>query len=489
MTNSRRSLTLLSVALMLLAAGSSAWARGPGRPDRDCAIRRAEATICPSFRVFEEGVIIRALSGDGATAVGSVVTDSASRPVRWVNGRRRELPGLPPGLLFGAATAVSRDGSVIAGFATFGPAPGFLTETFRWRRGRYESISDDIGFGWTPAAMSGDGRVIVDDGGAFGGRWREEVDAFEFWRSSRGIPISPTGITDTGDVIVGIHDSVPLVPFQWVDDVTTEFPAPPSPLGFFVAGVSPDGSVAVGGDLGSDFGPPVGGAVWRDGVFGPLEFAAARASWDGVFMAGGNSGGPAYYWDATGTVRELSALLADLGVAVAVSPRETRAMSYDGHVVIGAFRGEDGFSRYFQAVVAPKLGIDVQPHRRWNRIDLARRRPIRVRVYGSDQAGASDIDPEDLRFGPDRAAPGSSRRARDYNRDGHLDRDFLFDPAEAGIALGDREACLSGVAADLPFRLCSRVRVTVEGCGRGGELALIAPVAFLLRNRTRRRLR
>jgi hypothetical protein len=51
-----------------------------------------------------------------------------------------------------------------------------------------------------------------------------------------------------------------------------------------------------------------------------------------------------------------------------------------------------------------------------------------------------------------------ARAPRDYNRDGYLDRDYTFDPVEAGLALGDREACLAGVAADLPFRLCSRIK-------------------------------
>lgn len=38
------------------------------------------------------------------------------------------------------------------------------------------------------------------------------------------------------------------------------------------------------------------------------------------------------------------------------------------------------------------------------------------------------------------------------------DRDFVFDPGQSGLAFGDREACLAGVANDLPFRLCSDVR-------------------------------
>ncbi len=114
-----------------------------------------------------------------------------------------------------------------------------------------------------------------------------------------------------------------------------------------------------------------------------------------------------------------------------------------------------------RAAAYSKLGIDIEPRRRRNRIDLLRRRPVVVRIYGSAQADASDIHPEDLRFGPERAQPKGARAPRDYNRDGYLDRDYSFDPVEAGLALGDRKACLAGVAADLPFRLCSRIRPTM----------------------------
>jgi hypothetical protein len=118
----------------------------------------------------------------------------------------------------------------------------------------------------------------------------------------------------------------------------------------------------------------------------------------------------------------------------------------------------------FRAVISPKLGIDIVPHGRANRVDLWRRQGVVVRLFGSEQADATQIEVDTLRFGPDRAPVRHAREVRDWNRDGFPDRDVVFDPAEAGLAFGDREACVAGVAADLPFRLCSHVR-TLGGRG------------------------
>lgn len=460
-----RHLTLTLGGLALLAPQpASADAGG------DCSIRRAEATICPAFHRFGDDERPEAISGDASTVVGSLVTaDGGTRPVRWVDGVRRELPGLPD-VLFGRASATSRDGSVIAG-TVYTASPPFDSFTYRWKDGVFEVIDDIVGFPQTPTDMSGDGRVIVTVADSDGGRW-VEGGSLEIWKAPGLDYALPYGISDDGSVIVGTN-SFGDYALQWVGDVTTLLQAPEGgfPEGSGAIGISPDGSVIVG---------TVGwgqGAVWRDGVFEAHEFTPIAASWNGFFLVGASR-----FEGPSGTSIELASLLAELGVEIPAAPRSVSDMSDDGHVLIGTL--VDG-GRY-QAVVSPKLGMDVQPGRRFDHVDLAQRLPLVVRLFGSEQADVATIDPQQLWLGPARANPIEARPPRDRNGDGHADRDFLFDVSTTGLAAGDEQACLAGVIEDLPFRLCSPVRVTLDGCGRGAELALLLPLAVILRRRTRR---
>lgn len=87
----------LSIALALVS--DAALARALHAAHRACHLRGAEATVCPSFRLFGEQEFLYDVSGDGETLVGSVPRgDGAglSQPMRWIHGARRPLGGLPP---------------------------------------------------------------------------------------------------------------------------------------------------------------------------------------------------------------------------------------------------------------------------------------------------------------------------------------------------------------------------------------------------------
>ena len=97
-------------ALALLAAMPASVASGT-EPAPPCAIRLAEATICPAFHLLgnaNEEDRIEAVSGDGATLVGHVVDPKAPTPsawgdpvhipARWVHGELEAL-GSAAGLL------------------------------------------------------------------------------------------------------------------------------------------------------------------------------------------------------------------------------------------------------------------------------------------------------------------------------------------------------------------------------------------------------
>ena len=153
----KRSVPVLFGLLVLLAALPMSAAP----KNRDCFLRRAEATICPSFHVFEDGATVSAVSGDGSTVVGSIAVDGGNRAVRWVNGVRSELAGFVPGLADASthATAVSRDGSVVAG--GFGVGVRYWPRgDFRWRNGVFEILPKYSLFD-TVIDMSGDGSVLA----------------------------------------------------------------------------------------------------------------------------------------------------------------------------------------------------------------------------------------------------------------------------------------------------------------------------------------
>jgi hypothetical protein len=147
----------------------------------------------------------------------------------------------------------------------------------------------------------------------------------------------------------------------------------------------------------------------------------------------------------------------------------------------GCSSAEDDSERVREDVV-----IDVEPFDANNLILLAGRRPIFVAVLGSGSVQANEIDPEGLTFGAGGARPREHRaKLLDVNRDGFQDAVLSFDSAEAGIAIGDREACLEGDLAGDAFRACDDIEVIAPGpCGHGFGLALVAPaVTWAVRRR------
>ena len=133
------------------------------------------------------------------------------------------------------------------------------------------------------------------------------------------------------------------------------------------------------------------------------------------------------------------------------------------------------------------VAVDVRPGDPWNRINVFSRGVVPVALLGSDTVDVGDIDAASLAFGPE-GSPLAHRgcpHVADVNRDGRPDLLSHHRVRGAGLALGDREACLSGLFFDgTPFEGCDRVR-TVPACGLGFELVLLWPLLRALRRRRR----
>ena len=116
-------------------------------------------------------------------------------------------------------------------------------------------------------------------------------------------------------------------------------------------------------------------------------------------------------------------------------------------------------------------------------ITLSSPQPVAVVVHGSAAVDVSQVGAASLRFGVGQVAALSSTIVP--GGDPYPDLLASFPVAGSGVALGDTEACLSGLVGGEAFVACDGVLVRLHGrrCGLGFELALALPLLARLRRR------
>lgn len=241
--------------------------------------------------------VIRAVSGDGSTAVGTSGASPNERAFYWTEATGVvELPFTGSN---SQAWDLNYDGSVIVGQTDF--------QGVRWVDGVMEALDGNKDY---PTFIP---RAVSDDGTILGGRAFPPAGPF-----SIAARWTENGLTDLGELM---PDTFPLI----------------------VTDISNDGSTIVGLSEPEAFRwTEATGMVGLGFLPGFMDFSTAECvSGDGNVVGGQaniefEDGYVAVYWDATGAITQIPSIIPSASVADSVT-----AMNDDGSILVGRNTGFD----------------------------------------------------------------------------------------------------------------------------------------------------
>jgi hypothetical protein len=142
-----------------------------------------------------------------------------------------------------------------------------------------------------------------------------------------------------------------------------------------------------------------------------------------------------------------------------------RVWSTNVNAATGSSGGDRGLVTAFWFPVPPSIDvdIDIKPNSDRNSIRPSSKGPTPVAVFGSDTFDVAEIDVTTLAFGPAGAPPKEKPGPRvvDVDRDGFDDLLLRFRTHDAGIAVGETMACLTGETFDgMLFAGCDSIQTT-----------------------------
>lgn len=334
------------------------------------------------------GGIAEAVSADGTTVVGSAGTlePGTWRAFRWRldTGTVEDLGIIPAGSSGRSrGTAVSADGSVIAGYCQSNPSPGTTVErAFRWTAQTGMVELPDLPGGslrFQANGMSGDGSVIAGwsagDQTGPAVRWTAQTGTVPLGHppglpsnSSHAYAVSADGSTIVGDV--WHSGGATLEAFRWTEQtcmVVLGLAGFPGMQTSTATAVSADGSVIVGYATGiNDDGLALQeafrwteetGMVLLGSLPGTLPFSQATGvSADGSIVVGNGRGG--WIWtEETGMVR-MSDYLTGLGITIGpYAIYRVDGISADGTVIVGTAWDSQLFPVAWAAVIPAPASV------------------------------------------------------------------------------------------------------------------------------------
>ena len=108
----------------------------------------------------------------------------------------------------------------------------------------------------------------------------------------------------------------------------------------------------------------------------------------------------------------------------------------------------------------PNVDIDIKPGSDPNSINTKSMGLVAVAILGSVSFDVTDVDVTTLSFGPGGATPVHNGHLEDANGDGLTDLVSHYVQKQAGLAVGDTQACITGTLLDgTPISGCDSVNI------------------------------